>query len=527
MKKALSGLLLASTLITQAQTDPQAEQTLQTFFRYVELAYVDSVNSKELAEEAMRSILEKLDPHSVYIPAKELQRTNESLVGNFEGIGIQFNILRDTIVVVSPISGGPSERLGIRSGDKIIKIDDKVVAGIGFTNQDVMDHLRGKKGTQVMVSMKRRNASSLIDFTITRDKIPIYSVDASYMASPKTGYIKLNRFAATTMGEIQASLDSLGDQGMKNLILDLRGNSGGYLQTAIDLADEFLSDKKLIVYTEGRSFPRDETFATKAGKFEKGKLIVLIDEGSASASEIVSGAVQDWDRGLVIGRRSFGKGLVQKPFALPDGSAMRLTISRYYTPSGRSIQRPYDEGSEAYYNDLQERFQHGEFVHADSIQLPDSLRYKTLVRERTVYGGGGIMPDIFVPLDTTRGSDYYTDLIRNGLFNDYTLDYLDESRKKLSKSYADPQRFDQEFDVNNGLMEAFLVYAEENGVPRDNEGLERSRQLIETLLKAMIARGVWGPGAFYQITNAQDETYRKALEVLEDNTFEQMKLSYK
>lgn len=408
-------LLAGSTSISQAQGDQMALKKLNTFFKYVELAYVDSVNADKMTEDAIKAVLKDLDPHSVYIPKKDLQRKNEPLKGNFEGVGIQFNILHDTITVVSPISGGPSEKLGIRSGDKIIKIEDKTVAGVGFTNKDVADHLRGKKGTKVNVSILRKGENELLDYEITRDKIPIYSVDAVYMAAPKTGYIKLNRFAATTMGEIYEGLDELEDQGMKNLILDLRGNSGGYLNVAIELADQFLDKGKLIVYTEGRSYPRDNTYATSRGRLKKGKLIVLIDEGSASASEIVSGAVQDWDRALVIGRRSFGKGLVQKPFALPDGSGMRLTISRYYTPSGRSIQKPYEGGAEEYYSDVLNRYEHGELMHKDSIHFPDSLKYNTLVNERTVYGGGGIMPDFFIPLDTTQGSDYWSNLIRKGV----------------------------------------------------------------------------------------------------------------
>jgi len=508
-----------------SQVNPSAEQKLQTFFKYVELAYVDTVEADELAEAAIVSILKELDPHSTYIPEEELKRMNEPLQGKFEGVGIQFNILKDTIIVVSPISGGPSEKLGIQSGDKIITIDDKTVAGVGFTNQDVMDHLRGEKGTKVNVGIKRGKSKDLIPFKITRDKIPIYSVDAAYMAAPKTGYIKLNRFAATSMKEINQSLDSLQDEGMSNLILDLRGNSGGYLNVAIELADQFLKKGQLIVYTEGRSYPKDETFATTQGAFKKGKLVVLIDEGSASASEIVSGAVQDWDRGLILGRRSFGKGLVQKPFSLPDGSAIRLTISRYYTPSGRSIQKPYDNGLDAYYNDLNKRFEHGEFTTLDSIQFPDSLRYETKLKKRPVYGGGGIMPDIFIPLDTTRASAYYSKLVRKGLLSQFSLLYLDEERKPLKKQYASINSFATEFNIEP-VVEKFIAYAEEEGVAKDEEQFNQSKDLIETSLKALIARGIYERGAFYQITNRSDVTYMKALQVLEDDSFDRFNISY-
>lgn len=524
----LAAFLLTSMWSVKAQSpNDLALKKLNTFYKYIELAYVDSTNTEKMVEDAIKAVLKDLDPHSVYIPKKDLQRKNEPLVGNFEGVGIQFNILHDTITVVSPISGGPSEKLGIRSGDKIIKIEEKTVAGVGFTNKDVADHLRGKKGTKVKVSIKRRGIPELLEYEITRDKIPIYSVDAVYMAAPKTGYIKLNRFAATTMSEIHSGLDSLNKEGMKNLILDLRGNSGGYLNVAIDLADQFLDKDKLIVYTQGRSYPKSETFSSRYGRFKKGKLIVLIDEGSASASEIVSGAVQDWDRGLIIGRRSFGKGLVQKPFALPDGSGMRLTISRYYTPSGRSIQKPYDKGGEEYYKDVLNRYEHGELMNQDSIQFPDSLKYKTLKVGRTVYGGGGIMPDIFVPLDTTYTSDYWGKLIRKGVLNQFSLDYLDANRAIIASEHKTRDDFASNFTVNESLLEEFVNYAADNGVEKDEEGLERSKLLIQTNLKALIGRGIWKSTAFYQITNQIDPTFKRALDAINDGSFKSSKLSYK
>lgn len=520
-------LSLCSTTIFAQTNSQQALRKLNTFVRYIEMAYVDSVNSDKIVEDAIKAILKELDPHSVYIPADELRRKNEPLVGNFEGVGIQFNLLHDTLLVISPISGGPSEKLGIHSGDKIIKIDGKLVAGIGFTNQDVVDHLRGKKGTKVTVSILRAKNKELLDFTITRDKIPIYSVDAVYMANKNTGYIKLNRFAATSMGEIYEGMDKLHNKGMKNLILDLRGNSGGYLKTAIELADQFLEQDRLIVYTEGKAYPRDNTFSTSVGRFEKGKLVILIDEGSASASEIVAGAVQDWDRGLIIGRRSFGKGLVQRPYGLPDGSAMRLTISRYFTPSGRSIQRPYEKGVEAYYEDIYTRFKNGELMHQDSIHFPDSLKYETKVNQRTVYGGGGIMPDIFIPIDTSETSDYWSALIRKGILNRFSLDYLDLNRERIASSYKSAQEFKDEFDVTENIFDDLIQYAEQNDLPKSFKQIERSKKLIQINLKALIARGVWNSTAFYSIVNTNDDAIKAALEAIEGDTFKKEKLNYK
>jgi len=510
-----------------AQTDATlAIDKFDRLLRVVNERYVDTVDSKELVDVAIRSMLEELDPHSVYLTKAQLDKANEPLLGKFEGVGIQFNLLRDTIVVVSPIAGGPSEKLGIRSGDKIIKIEDKVVAGVGFTNKDVMDHLRGDKGTQVNISMQRRGVKKLLDFEITRDKIPIFSVDASYMATPEIGYIKLNRFSATTMTEIRTGMEGLQKEGMKHLILDLRGNSGGYLSTAIRLADEFLPENKLVVYTEGRASPRKDTYATNRGNFEEGKLVVLIDEGSASASEIVSGAIQDWDRGLLIGRRSYGKGLVQKPFKLPDGSAVRLTISRYYTPTGRSIQRPYDEGSDQYRQDLRNRFTKGELSSSDSIELPDSLKYYTPGR-RLVYGGGGIMPDIFVPIDTQDISDYYTTVRRKGLMNDFVLIYLDENREKLIKDYSDNRTFNKKFEMTAKLNKQFTDFVAKEGVEFDQANYDVSAELMSTQLKALLGRSLFDNSAYYEVYNNYDKVFKKAIESIESNVFEKMKLSYK
>ncbi len=518
MKKLLLALAILISSQSFAQSDIYRQMDkMNTLLRLVNDWYVDTPGMDHLVEHAIVTLLEDLDPHSVYISADELKKMNEPLEGEFEGIGIQFNIHDDTILVVSPIAGGPSEKLGILAGDKIITIDADTVAGVGFKNSDVQKTLRGKKGSKVIVGIKRSGLNKLVDFEITRDKIPIYSVDAGYMINDKVGYIKVNRFARKTVDEFNEKMKMLDKEGMKSLVLDLRGNSGGYLNTAIDLADEFLEKGELVVYTQGRNFPKDEKFATSKGVFEKGKLVILIDEGSASASEIVTGAIQDWDRGLVVGRRSFGKGLVQKPYMLPDRSAIRLTISRYYTPSGRSIQRPYDKGKDAYYDLIDDRFESGEVFSADSIKLPDSLKYETK-NGRTVYGGGGIVPDIFVPLDTNGRSDYYLNLLRKGHFNSYTLDALDGHRKEIKRDYKSISQFIEEYPVEVEVKR-FTEYAAEKGLEFDEEGYNESKDKIDNLLLAYMARGVWDINAYYQVINQIDPTLKVALESLDDKNF--------
>ncbi len=521
MRKIVFLILIFLTL----KTFPQATITegafkFATLLKIVENSYVDSVQEEKLVEDAIVGMLKELDPHSTYITKEDLQKMNEPLQGNFEGIGIQFNILNDTILVVTPISGGPSEKVGIQAGDKIITVDGENVAGIGITNKGVADRLRGPKGTQVTVEVLRSGEKEPLEFTITRDKIPIFSVDAAYMAAPKIGYIKVNRFSATTMHEFKKAVEDLKAQGMEHLILDLRNNSGGYLRTAIELSDEFLPSGKMIVYTEGRSFPKKEIFSTAIGEVEQGKIVVLINEGSASASEIVSGAIQDNDRGVIIGRRSFGKGLVQKPYNLPDGSQVRLTIQRYYTPSGRCIQKPYED----YKSDFKKRYEHGELFHKDSIDFPDSLKFQT-TKGRTVYGGGGIMPDVFVPLDTSYNSKYYSKLLRKGIFNRFTLTYLDKHRDELEKSYPDIKTFKQKFNPEDYLNE-FLGYAEKQKIEFDKKDFERSKPLILTMIKADFARNLFGTGAYYQIYNEINPTYQKALEVINDDTFDKLQIDY-
>ncbi len=519
--------VLAGLPSVQAQQSP-ASAKLQALLYQINNLYVDSVDDGKLVDAAIVSMLEELDPHSIYIPKEDVEQVNEPLKGNFEGVGIQFNIVRDTIYVVDPIAGGPSERLGIRAGDRIVRIDTSVVAGVGIKNADVMKHLRGKKGTKVNVGIIRSGEAAPLEFTITRDKIPIYSVEASYMADPTTGYIKVSRFSATTTKELREKLDILKQQGMQDLILDLQGNGGGYLRSAIEMADEFLGDRKLIVYTQGRASPREDTYATNEGRFEKGRLVVLVDEGSASASEIVSGAIQDWDRGLVVGRRSFGKGLVQRPVALPDGSAVRLTVSRYYTPAGRSIQKSYGDGKDAYARERAERLRKGELTNADSIHPADTVRYYTM-NKRVVYGGGGIMPDVFVPIDTTLSSDYFGKLVRKGVLNTFALSYVDKHRNNLLQRYKNVEAFRKGFQMDGAMTQELVEYARKEGVEADSAGLGISAPLIALRVKALVARDLWDTSAYWQTINPEnpvDRSYQKALGVLHDDTFKRMKLAY-
>lgn len=491
--------------------------------------YVDTVNQEKLVESAIIEMLQKLDPHSIYVTKDEVKKMNEPLEGNFEGVGIEFNILEDTIMVVSPIAGGPSEKLGIRAGDRIVKIDGQLVAGIGIKNSDVMKKLRGAKGTTVQVAMARRGIKDLLDFTIIRDKIPIFSVDASYMLDNEIGYIKLNKFARTTLSEFREALSKLQAKNMKKLILDLQDNGGGYLDVAFELADQFLDNGKLIVYTEGINSQRKDYKSTAAGDFEKGKLVLLVDENSASASEIVSGAIQDWDRGLIIGRRTFGKGLVQRPFDLPDGSMMRLTIARYYTPTGRSIQKPYDKGFNEYTKDIIHRFNNGELGSADNIHFPDSLKKKTLVNSRTVYGGGGIMPDYFIPLDTTHASDYYSKLLRKNIINPYVTNYVDKNRKTLGTTYPDFAKFNSGFVVSEDMLADVNANAlKEKIEPKEGKGLTQDETIrIKRFIKALIANNIWTTSEYWEIMNTENDIVKKAIEVLHENSLYDKKLTKK
>jgi carboxyl-terminal processing protease len=512
----ITGFALIPGVSKSQNADRETFQKINSALQIINFAYIDSTDTPALVETAIVAMLKELDPHSAYISREEVQRVNEPLEGSFDGIGVTFQIFNDTILVISPVLGGPSDKLGILAGDKIVKIDGEDATGEKIDNKFVMDRLRGKKGTVVNVSIKRSGRPQLIDFDIVRDKIPLNSIDAKYMAAPETGYIKLTRFSRTSMNEFRESVAQLREQGMRDLILDLRGNSGGYLNIAVELSDEFLTEGQLIVYTEGRKSPREEFMATTKGNFDEGRIIVLINEGSASASEIVSGAIQDWDRGLVVGRRSFGKGLVQRPYPLPDGSIIRLTTSRYHTPTGRSIQKPYDEGVDEYRKDFQKRLEHGEMVTADSIQFPDSLKYFT-PGGRTVYGGGGIMPDVFVPIDSTRFSNYYTDLVRKGVFNEFTISYLDKDRQSLLDSYEDLQAFKNDFEVDESLYNEFLAKAEELEVTRkDDDEYYYPDEDIKIQIKALIARNLWGTNAYFEVINQIDIELKVALEMLRD-----------
>ena len=516
IRKLIIALIVISggwvSVSIQAQSLDKNLQKLQLTYQLINSLYVDTVNDTNLAEEAIAGMLKSLDPHSVYISADEVAAMNEPLDGSFDGIGIQFNILEDTLMVVTPLIGGPSEKVGIVAGDRIVTIDGDNVAGIGIKNSDVFKYLRGKKGTKVKLAVNRKG--QVLDFTVVRDKIPIHSVEAAYMADPKTAYIKITRFALTTHKEFLDALGKLEDHKYENMIIDLRGNGGGYLKAAIDIADELIGSDKLIVYTQGLNSERREHHAKKKGRFEKGKLVVLMDEGSASASEIVAGAVQDWDRGLVIGRRSFGKGLVQRPFDFPDGSMIRLTIAKYYTPSGRCIQKDYSGGEDEYRYEIGNRYLHGEMANVDSIHFDESLRYETKVSHRTVYGGGGIMPDVFVPMDTTMYSDYYRDLVASGTVNRVILTYVDNNRELLKASYSSYDQFNSDFEVSETLVEELIKEGEEEDIERNDEQLAASEKLMMTQLKALIARDLFSTSEYFETINSLSDDYTKALDIL-------------
>ena len=516
--------LVFLTMISVTGFGQSSKQDLTGVRKYIALmqmikyAYVDTVNESKLVEKAIIETLKELDPHSVYISKKDLSRANEELVGNFEGIGVQFEILRDTINIVHPIPGGPSARLGIMSGDKIIKIEEENVTGKKISNQFVFDRLRGKKGTKVNISIYRPGKKGLIEFPIIRDKIPINSIDASYMIEPGIGYINLTRFSSTSTTEFLEDMKKLQSQGMTSLILDLRNNGGGYMNVAIELADQFLEAGKTIVYTQGHFSPRENYYSTGRGMFKNGKLVVMINESSASASEIVSGAIQDLDRGIIVGRRSFGKGLVQRPFQLPDSSEVRLTTARYYTPSGRCIQKSYAEGVDKYYEDYVTRLKHGELENSDSIKFPDSLKFHTS-KGRIVYGGGGIMPDVFIPLDTTPFfTDYYMNIRRKNVLNLFVGDYVDQNRKELQKTYPEFDQFDKKFVVDDEFMKGFLALAEKQGVKMNEKEYAVSGSLIRSQIKSLIAEKLWDVNASFIVINHDDQEVQKAINVIKNDS---------
>jgi carboxyl-terminal processing protease len=485
---------------------------INSLLDYIEYQYVDTINKKELVEKTVTSMLQSLDPHSSYIAASEFETINEPLEGNFDGIGIEFNIIKDTIRVVNPIEGGPSEKIGIRAGDKIVKVEGKNMAGVKITNKEVFDKLRGKSGTSVTVTILRSGIVKPLEFKIIRDAIPLYSLDASYMVNATVGYIKISKFAATTYEEYLKAFNELSKQGMKKLILDLRGNPGGYLNAAVDISDEFLTNGLQIVYTQGKANPKKTYKATSHGSFESNPLVVLIDEGSASASEIVAGAIQDNDRGTIIGRRSFGKGLVQDQLQLPDGSAIRLTIARYYTPTGRCIQKPYSDDKDQYYNEEYDRYNNGELLNKDSIKLDKTKIYKT-PEGKTVYGGGGIMPDIFVPLDTAKTNSYLNKVFYAGAINTFAFEYADKYRAKL-KAYGSAKNYIDKFEINDAILEEFYQYCSKQNIVLEKTSKQKTNDALKPYLKAFIGRDIYDKDAYYPIINQKDKSILKATEVL-------------
>ena len=501
------------------QTLPQALQKLMNAQYAISNLYVDSVDENKLVEDAIVGMLDKLDPHSSYTDAKETKEMEEPLQGEFSGIGIQFNMKQDTLYVIQTTPGGPSERVGILPGDRIIYVNDTSIAGVKIKNSDIQKKLRGKKGTKVTVKVKRGNQKDLITFKITRDKIPLYSVDASYMLDERTGYIRISNFGAKTYNEMMDALDKLKKQGMDQVIIDLNDNGGGYLNSAIEMSNEFLNGGQLIVYTEGLNAPRNEATAFGNGKYKDLKMVIMVNQYSASASEIFAGAMQDWDRAVVVGRRTFAKGLVQRPIRFDDGSMMRLTVARYYTPSGRCIQKPYVKGDKkAYSEDIVNRSKEGEYYCIDSIQFNDSLRYSTLKNRRTIYGGGGIMPDIFVPVDTSEYSTYYRDLVAKGVIYQYAIDYVDKHRKDLKKQYATVDDFDKRFNVTEDMMQALIAAGEKEKVTYNEGQYATSKRVISTYVKALIARDTFAEQeAYTKIVNHENPDLKAALKVIYDD----------
>ena len=532
MRKILYILLAMVIGIGAMSLKAQLSLSENNKLRIAEMAimqlYVDSVNESKLVEDAIVSMLEGLDPHSQYSNAEETKELNEPLAGNFSGVGITFNMSNDTLYVIQTVAGGPSERVGVLAGDRIIAVNDTAIAGVKMKNTDIMKRLRGPKGTQVYVNVLRYSHSvhDTIDFRITRADIPIYSVDASYMVDDKTGYIRLNRFAAETAEEVQKALKDLKKKGMDRLILDLTDNGGGYLNAAVDLLGEFLEPGKMTVYTEGLNSPRVDNHANPSGKhplFADGRLVVMTNQYSASASEITSGAIQDWDRGLIVGRRTFGKGLVQRPIPLPDGSMIRLTVAHYYTPTGRDIQKPYEKGnSKAYRSDIVERFNNGELMHEDSIRFVDSLRYETLRLHRPIYGGGGIYPDKFVALDTTEYTSYYRDVTAKGLINSYVISYVDQHRKEIEKEYKNDAVFTKEFEVTPRMLQDLYDRATKEGIEFKPEEAEKSAPLFSMIIKGLIGRDVFESATYYKVYNMHDPIFKEAYRLINSEEYEEL-----
>ena len=520
-------LLLASTSWSFAQSRQNESDIDVTQIRKLQMAqlavtqlYVDSVNQKKLVEDAIKGMLDKLDPHSSYSNPEETKKMNEPLEGNFEGIGVQFNILTDTLVVVQTIKKGPSEKVGILNGDRIVSVDGRAIAGVKMPQDSIVKLLRGPKGTKVRLGVVRRGATGVLYFVVTRDKIPMNTVEATYMIAPEVGYIRFDRFGATTGDEVEKALQTLKKQGMKDLILDLQSNGGGYLGAAVDVASQFLRPGSLVVYTQGRNQPKQVLKAEGGGLFRQGRIVVLVDEFSASAAEIVTGALQDHDRALVVGRRTFGKGLVQRPIDLPDGSMIRLTTSHYYTPSGRCIQKPYEKGKkEEYAQDLEQRYTHGELLHKDSIRLDSSQVYHTLIDKRIVYGGGGVMPDVFVPIDTAQITKFHIALRRNNLINEATLRYIDNHRKALRQQYKTFDLFERDFIVPKSLIDEIVAAAKAKKItPKDDKELAETIEDLRFSLKSIFINGLFESSDFYQFVNQKNNIVQEALKQLKSNS---------
>lgn len=531
MKKSLLFLgavvLLTATGLSRAQVVNQ-NQKLRMAEAAISQFYVDTVNESKLVEDAIRGMLEGLDPHSQYSNPEETRELNEPLTGNFSGIGITFNMNQDTLYVIQTVSGGPSERVGILAGDRIITVNDTVIAGVGMKNTQIMKRLRGPKGTDVEVKVLRmqQGKRDTIDFTITRADIPIYSVDAAYMVDPKTGYIRINRFAAETAHEMQTALKDLKSQGMDRLILDLVDNGGGYLNAAVDILAEFLEPGQLAVYTQGTNSSRQDLTTKPSGSkplFADGRLVVMANQYSASASEITSGAIQDWDRGLVVGRRTFGKGLVQRPIPFPDGSMIRLTVAHYYTPSGRDIQKPYEKGDQkAYQEDILDRFNRGELMHQDSIKYIDSLKVATLRLKRPIYGGGGISPDKFVALDTTENTKYYRNVMAKGLINRFVINYVDDNRDAIKASYPTDTDFVRDFNVSPSMLSDLFALATKEGVELDEKEAELSTPLFSMVIKALIGRDIYDNATYYKVYNTHDPIFKEAYRLINSDEYKKL-----
>ena len=523
MKRIILAILLflALPLTVPAQRTmamPQSMQKLLNAEYAISSLYVDSVNEDKLIEEAIKGMLSSLDPHSSYTDTKETKELEEPLQGEFSGVGIQFNMNKDTLYVIQTVPGGPSERVGVVAGDRIIYVNDSLIAGVNMKNSDIQKRLRGKKGTNVTIKVKRPGVPELITFRITRDNIPLHSIDAQYMMDDKTAYLRISRFGAKTHEEMMDALKELKKQGMTQLIMDLSDNGGGYLNAAIDMCNEFLERGQLMVYTEGDNSPRNEATANGWGDYKDLHMVVIVNQYSASAAEIFAGAMQDWDRAVVVGRRTFGKGLVQRPFKFEDGSMMRLTVARYYTPSGRCIQKPYNRGDKKSYElELLDRANEGEYYSLDSIQFNDTLRYTTRINGRTIFGGGGVMPDLYVPVDTSDYSTYYRDLTAKGITNQYVIGYVDKNRKSINKQFQTVRDFDRGFVVTDEMMQDFIALGEKDSVKYDEEKYRTSEKLLKDIIKGLIARDVYSdPGAYSLVINHRNPDVKAAYEALND-----------